>query len=61
MSNLWYTSASVLPPVNNCAQFNCTVDQATIYVVTGPWPAQAQAIIDGAGAAGVEARSSGSA
>ena len=50
MELLWYTKANVLGPNNQCAQWNCTVDQATIYAVDGPWPPAAQAIIDGSGA-----------
>jgi hypothetical protein len=53
METLWYTKEDVLPPVNHCAQFNCTVDDATIYAVTGAWPPAAQAIIDCAGALSV--------
>jgi hypothetical protein len=49
MEALWYTKADVLPPRNDCAQFNCTVDSATIVPVTGAWPAAAQAIIDSSG------------
>lgn len=50
MESLWYSAADVLPPHNDCAQFNCTVDNATIVAVTGSWPPAAQAIIDGSGA-----------
>lgn len=51
MERLWYNASSVQGPRNDCAQWNCTVDQATIYAVTTPtWPAEAQAIIDGSGA-----------
>jgi hypothetical protein len=49
MERLWYTKADVLPPTNNCAQYNCTADAATIVPVEGAWPAAAQAIIDGSG------------
>lgn len=50
LERLWYTAADVLPPVNDCAQFNCTADAASVVAVTGAWPAAAQAIIDAAGA-----------
>ena len=51
MARLWYNASTVQRPVNNCAQWNCTVDQATIYAVTGStWPPEAQAIIDASGA-----------
>ena len=51
METLWYNKSNVLGPNNQCAQFNCTVDDATIFAVTGSvWPAQAQAIIDASGA-----------
>lgn len=35
---------------NGCAAENCTIDQATLHVVNGAWPPQAQAIIAAAGA-----------
>jgi hypothetical protein len=51
MAALWYNSSSVLKPVNNCPQYNCTVDEGTIVAVTSEtWPAEAQAIIDASGA-----------
>lgn len=50
VDHLWYTSADVLAGNNECAAFNCTVDTATVFAVTGGWPAEAQAIIDAAGA-----------
>ena len=39
-----------LAPENNCAQWGCVVDEATVYAVQGPWPPAAQAIMDAAGA-----------
>lgn len=39
-----------LPPQNNCPQWGCVVDEATVYAVQGPWPPAAQAIMDAAGA-----------
>lgn len=48
---LWYAKATVQGPRNDCAQWNCTVDDATIVAVTGAWPPEAQAIIDASGAA----------
>lgn len=50
VERLWYNATSVLPPQNDCPQFNCTTDAATIFAVKGPWPPAAQAIIDAAGA-----------
>ena len=51
MERLWYNSSNVQGPNNQCAQWNCTVDQATIVAVSGGvWPPEAQAIVDGSGA-----------
>ena len=38
------------PVRNGCAAENCTVDAASLHVVSGAWPAPAQQIIDAAGA-----------
>ncbi len=48
LDNFWYSG--VAAPVNTCAALNCTVDAATVYKVTGAWPAAAQAIMNAAGA-----------
>lgn len=48
VDHFWYQD--VMTPWNNCTQYNCTVDESTVYKVTGPWPAAAQAIMDRAGA-----------
>ena len=51
LDNFWYAVNTVAAPQNNCPSFNCTVDAATVYKVAGStWPAQAQAIMNGAGA-----------
>ena len=48
LQNFWYEND--LPPQNNCAAFNCTVDDSTVYKVVGSvWPAEAQTIMDEAG------------
>ena len=48
LDNFWYEGD--LPPENDCAQWGCVVDEATVYHVQGPWPPAAQAIMDAAGA-----------
>jgi hypothetical protein len=51
MERLWYNASNVRGPNNQCAQWNCTVDQASIVAVSGAvWPPEAQAIVDGCGA-----------
>lgn len=50
MAALYWNSSSVQPGRNECSNFNCTTDDATIVAVTGPWPMAAQAIIDASGA-----------
>ena len=48
VSGLWCRGVGAAR--NGCAAENCTIDQATLHVVTGAWPAAAQRIIDAAGA-----------
>lgn len=48
VSGLWCRGVGA--PRNGCAAENCTIDEATLHVVTGAWPKAAQAIIDAAGA-----------
>ena len=40
---------STAPVRNGCAQQNCTIDNATLYYVSGAWPPGAQRIIDESG------------
>jgi uncharacterized protein (DUF2249 family) len=51
VDHVWWEQP-MLPPQNNCAEHGCTVDEATIYELAAgaPWPADAQAIVDAAGA-----------
>eukprot|EP00964_Phaeocystis_antarctica_P130553 scaffold94414_cov69-Phaeocystis_antarctica.AAC.10 len=48
VSGLWCRGVGA--PRNGCAAENCTIDEATLHVVTGAWPEAAQAIVDAAGA-----------
>ena len=48
VSGLWCRGVGAAR--NGCAAENCTIDEATLHVVTGAWPAEAQAIVDAAGA-----------
>ena len=54
VSGLWCRGVGA--PRNGCAAENCTIDEATLHVVTGPWPEAAQAIVDAAGATTAPAR-----
>jgi hypothetical protein len=47
VSGLWCRGVGA--PRNGCAAENCTIDEATLHVVTGAWPEAAQAIVDAAG------------
>ena len=54
VSGLWCRGVGA--PRNGCAAENCTIDEATLHVVTGPWPEAAQAIVNAAGATTAPAR-----
>ena len=47
LNNLWYQNTQA--GENDCGPWNCSVDAATVFLVNGAWPPQAQAIVDGAG------------
>lgn len=51
VDHIWYQSTQ--PVRNDCVPQGCVVDSSTVYNVAAgqPWPAAAQGIVDGAGAA----------
>jgi len=48
VSELWCRDVGAVR--NGCAAENCTIDEASLHVVSGAWPPEAQAIIAAAGA-----------
>lgn len=50
LDHFWYESDAA--PVNNCAKYNCVVDESTVYKIVppAPLPAAATAIMNAAGA-----------
>ena len=50
VSDLWCRSTGAVR--NGCAAENCTIDPKTLYLIPpdAAWPAQAQAVVDAAGA-----------